>query len=99
MGVELAPGDRIFVWRAAANRDPERFDRPDDFDIERPARPHISFGLGPHFCLGHALGRAQAQEAVLALLENSPKAELLTREPERVPFTMDEKLNSLVVRL
>jgi cytochrome P450 len=99
MGVELAPGDRIFVWRAAANRDPERFDRPDDFDIERPARPHISFGLGPHFCLGHALGRAQAQEAVLALLENSPKAELLTREPERVPFTMDEKLDSLVVRL
>jgi cytochrome P450 len=99
MGVELKTGDRIFVWRAAANRDPERYKQPDDFDIERPARPHISFGLGPHFCLGHALGRAQAQEAVLTLLANYPNSELLTRDPERVPFTMDEKLTSLIVRL
>jgi cytochrome P450 len=99
MGVELRSGDRIFVWRAAANRDPERFEQPNDFDIERPARSHITFGLGPHFCLGHALGRAQVQEAVLTLLVNHPNAELLTREPERVPFTMDEKLTSSIVRL
>ncbi len=99
MGVELRSGDRIFIWRAAANRDPERFEQPNDFDIERPARSHITFGLGPHFCLGHALGRAQVQEAVLTLLVNHPSAELLTREPERVPFTMDEKLTSSIVRL
>ncbi len=98
-GTQLQPGDRIFVWRAAANRDPERFERPDEFDIERPSQPHISFGHGPHFCLGHAMGRVQAQEAVLTLLTDRPEAELVTREPERVPFTMDERLTSLIVRL
>jgi cytochrome P450 len=98
-GHALEPGDGIFIWRAAANRDPERFERPDEFDIERPPNPHISFGHGPHFCLGHALGRVQAREAVLTLLTAHPEAELVTREPERLPFTMDEKLVSLIVHL
>ncbi|MAG34064.1 MAG: hypothetical protein CL908_24555 [Deltaproteobacteria bacterium] len=98
-GLRLAPGDSIFISRAAANRDPERFQRPDEFDILRPPRPHISFGHGAHFCLGHALGRAQVQEALMTLLTRFPEAELLTREPERVPFTMDEQLPSLRVRL
>ncbi|MCP4904486.1 MAG: cytochrome P450 [bacterium] len=98
-GHALRPGDGIFIWRAAANRDPTRFENPDTFDIERPPNPHISFGHGPHFCLGHALGRIQAQQAILALLTGHPEAALVTRDPERVPFTMDEKLTSLIVRL
>jgi cytochrome P450 len=98
-GLELEPGASVFVWRAAANRDPERFADPDRFDIARQAQPHASFGHGPHFCLGQALARVELQEAVLALIGRFPAAELLTREPERVPFTMDEKIVSLRVRL
>jgi len=98
-GLALAEGDPVFIWRAAANRDPERFADPDRFDIARPAQPHASFGHGAHFCLGQALARVEVQEAVLALLERFPSAELLTREPERIPYTMDEQLASLRVRL
>jgi len=94
-GLSLQPGDSLFVWRAAANRDPERFDDPDRFDISRAPHPHASFGHGPHFCLGQALARVEVQEALLALVERFPRARLLTREPRRIPFCMDEKIAEL----
>jgi cytochrome P450 len=96
-GLHLEAGESVFIWRAAANRDPERFADPDRFDIARPPLPHASFGHGAHFCLGQALARVEVQEAVLALLERFPRAELLTREPQRIPFTMDEKIAALRV--
>jgi cytochrome P450 len=98
-GLRLEPGDAVFVWRAAANRDPERFADPDRFDLARPAQAHASFGHGPHFCLGQALARVELQEALLALVTGFPRARLLTRQPERIPFTMDEKLAELRVCL
>ncbi len=98
-GLELSAGDSVFIWRMAANRDPERFERPDQFDIRRPPRPHLSFGHGTHFCLGQALARVEVQEAITALLTRFPAAKLVTREPERVPFTMDEQIASLIVQL
>src|SRR5262249_46160636 len=98
-GLALAPGDSVFIWRTAANRDPERFARPDEFDIAREPQPHLSFGHGAHFCLGQALARVEVQEALLALVTRFPQAELVTRDPERVPFTMDEKLVALHVKL
>jgi hypothetical protein len=98
-GLRLAPGDSVFIWRAAANRDPERFADPDRFEITREARPHASFGHGAHFCLGQALARVEVQEAVLALLTRFPRAALVTRTPERIPFTMDEQIAQLRVEL
>jgi cytochrome P450 len=97
--LELEAGDTLFIWRAAANRDPRRFERPDAFDIDRPPRPHISFGHGAHFCLGQALARVEVQEAVHALIGRFPEAELGLIEPQRVPFTMDERIVALPVRL
>jgi cytochrome P450 len=49
---------------AAANRDPETFACPAKFDAKRDPNPNVSFGLGPHFCVGAALSRL---EAVIAL--------------------------------
>ncbi|MCE2390266.1 MAG: cytochrome P450 [Proteobacteria bacterium] len=98
-GLDLSAGDSVLIWRMAANRDPERFERPDEFDIERPIRPHASFGHGAHFCLGQALARVEVQEALTTLLTRFPRAELITREPKRIPFTMDEQIASLSVRL
>ncbi len=52
-GQRVQTGDRVFMSYPAANRDPEVFPNPDAMDIRRPnADRHLSFGTGPHMCLG-----------------------------------------------
>lgn len=51
-GVELSEGDVVAMLFAAGNFDPEVFDNPEEFDPERSPNPHLSFGRGPHSCLG-----------------------------------------------
>jgi len=65
-GQVLRRGDLVRQALGSANRDPERWADADRFWIERPAGRHLAFGLGPHFCLGSALARLQAQVAVEA---------------------------------
>jgi pimeloyl-[acyl-carrier protein] synthase len=60
----------------AANRDPAVFPEPDRLDLGREPNPHLSFGLGVHFCLGAALARLEAELAFGALLERFPRLEL-----------------------
>ena len=69
-GVELRSGDSVVAVLGAANRDPDRFVRPDELDVTRHPNPHLAFGQGVHFCLGAALSRREAQIAVPALLEH-----------------------------
>ena len=97
-GVPLRAGDTVFLARQAANRDPQRWNDPDHFDVTRPPERHFSFGYGPHFCLGQALARLDVQGAVRAFLDEMPVARLLTANPRRVPFTPDEQLEELLVR-
>jgi cytochrome P450 len=66
-GVEFAADEQVVVRLAAANRDPDRYPRPDAFDVEGNRGPHLAFGFGAHYCLGAALARLQLQEAVRAL--------------------------------
>ena len=73
-GQSLKKGDKMYLSYPAANRDPEVFEHPHVFDITRPnANKHLSFGTGPHVCLGARLARYQLQ----ALLK-----ELFTRLPD-----------------
>jgi cytochrome P450 len=68
-GVLIKKGDRVHPINAAANRDPERYRDPGEIDLERPAfRSHLAFNVGPRHCVGAALARAEACEAVDALL-------------------------------
>lgn len=88
----LRQGDRVFVMLAAANRDPEIFDRPDELVLTRSPNPHMAFGKGPHFCLGTPLARIEAKIALAAVLERFEHIELA--EPlESIPW-----INSLVTR-
>ncbi|MGZ8178949.1 cytochrome P450 [Williamsia sp. SKLECPSW1] len=66
-GVVVRAGEPVVVSIAAANRDPEFFDRPDEFDPTRGRSGHIGFGHGAHHCLGAALARVELQEALTAL--------------------------------
>lgn len=77
-GAEIEEGDPVIPVLSAANRDPERFDRPDEFDLHRDFanRPHVAFGRGVHFCIGAPLARLEAPLAVAAVLERFPEASL-----------------------
>jgi hypothetical protein len=62
--VAMSAGDRIFLFNAAAGRDPRVFDDPDRFDIRRAnAKRQVNFGYGIHLCLGAQLARLEAQTA------------------------------------
>ncbi len=67
-GHEIRQHELVMVWLGSANRDPEVFEAPDHFDITRTPNPHLSFGLGPHQCLGAPLARREAEVAIGQLL-------------------------------
>ena len=68
---EIAAGDKVVVSFLAANRDPRVFPDPDRFDIARGSREHLTFGHGPHLCLGAHLARVQMRTLFGALLERT----------------------------
>jgi len=73
LGGKLIQKDERMRWFVtSANRDPEVFDRADDFDVERYPNPHVAFGSGIHHCLGATLARLEGQEAFKALAERFP---------------------------
>jgi cytochrome P450 len=68
-GVDVPAGATVMVVNAAANRDPRRFDRPDEFRFDRDnAREHLTFGRGIHACPGGPLARAEGRIGVERLL-------------------------------
>jgi len=68
-GVTIPAGQRVYFMLGAANRDPEHYESPDEFDIARINKQHTSFGYGLHFCVGATLGRAEAQASILTLVK------------------------------
>jgi cytochrome P450 len=77
-GVSFPPDTLIFAAAVAANRDPAAYEEPDEFDItaERGRAKPLTFGAGPHFCLGANLARAELQEALAYLAPRMPGLEL-----------------------
>ncbi|WP_368504387.1 cytochrome P450 [Alkalihalophilus sp. As8PL] len=79
-GQELKSGDQIYLLLGAANRDPDVFENPNKFIISRKATPHLSFGMGGHFCLGSTLARLEAHAALAALIQHVDKLELASHD-------------------
>ncbi len=67
-GVPIKAGSLIYCMLGAANRDPKIFTNPNKFDISRQQLPHLTFGGGPHYCLGAPLARLECQIAFDQLL-------------------------------
>ena len=77
------------ILQGAANRDPARFERPDELDLRREGNAPLSFGWGIHHCIGAALARMEGEIAFNALLARFPSVELVDDEPHwRPSFTL-----------
>ncbi|MGI5141903.1 MULTISPECIES: cytochrome P450 family protein [unclassified Streptomyces] len=101
----IPKGALVQVAVASANRDPERFESPDTFDVKRPGlqSAHLGFGSGPHYCLGAPLARMEMRIALSTLFGKYPTVELAVPPGEadwlKVPFPAFRGLESLPVVL
>lgn len=73
-GVQIEAGDSIYLALDSANHDPEVFDDPDRFWIERPltTKKSLAFGHGAHYCLGAKLGALEVEVALETLFRRLP---------------------------
>ncbi|MEV0203864.1 cytochrome P450 [Streptomyces sp. NPDC050788] len=97
-GRRIRAGDKVVVFHASANRDERAFDAPDHLDLSRAPNPHISFGDGPHICLGAHFARLQLR----VLYEEASRAlpVLRTTGPAvRLTSNFINGIKSLVVRV
>lgn len=81
-GVSIPRGAVVHLCLGSANRDPERWERPDEYDIHRPLKPTLGFGGGPHICLGMHVARAEMATGIGALLDRLPDLRL---DPDAPP--------------
>jgi cytochrome P450 len=82
-GVTILAGERVIAVNAAANRDPARWERPDELDPDRPRLwGHLAFNVGPRHCVGSHLARMEATEVIGGLWRAFP-------DLERIPGTAD----------
>lgn len=75
-GCPMKKGDKVLMSFPAGNRDPEHFDRPDEFVIDRQRNRHFAFGSGIHRCLGSNLARMELRVAIECFLDRIPTFEL-----------------------
>tara|TARA_A100000164_G_scaffold1898_1_gene1618 strand:+ start:154 stop:1077 length:924 start_codon:yes stop_codon:yes gene_type:complete len=73
---KLKKGDRVFAMVSSANRDENIFSEPDIFKIDRSPNRHLTFGFGPHLCIGAALAREEGRIAINNFFDHYPKTKL-----------------------
>ena len=97
-GCPIAKGDKVALWYPSSNRDEDRYEEPDRFDVTRNPE-HQAFGAGGrHFCLGTALARLELQILVEESIRRFPKM-TMDGEPTWVISQFSSQLKTLPVRL
>ena len=79
-GITLGEGEKVLLFLASANRDPDMWDNPETFDIRRGATGHVGFGHGIHMCVGQYVARLEA-EVLLGTLADK----IASFEPDGAP--------------
>ena len=98
-GKLIRKGDKVAMWYASANRDPEVFEAPDEFRIERSnVRKHQSFGFGLHRCLGNRVAEAQLRILWEEVLKRFDRIEVVG-EPERAEHSFVHGVKKMQVIL
>lgn len=97
-GQQISAGDKVALHYTSANRDESVFADPQRFDIRRTPNPHISFGLGEHYCLGVHLARLEGQVFLDELLGTFPVIER-AGAPRRTASNFNNGLDALPVRV
>ena len=95
-GQEVALGDEIAMLFGSGQRDPRRFDRPDDFDVGRNEPAHLGFGGGIHFCVGAPLARLELATSLRGLVDRFPDLTLV-EEPTYHPTFVIRGLTGLTL--
>jgi len=94
-GVNLERGELILNSIVAANRDPRRWSRPDEFLVDREKPKTIGFGAGIHHCIGAALAYTELEEALRVLIR-ARRIELLN-DPAWEPFSNTRQFDRVSV--
>jgi cytochrome P450 len=96
--VDIAAGDKVLMYYTSANRDELVFAEPNRFDIHRSPNPHLSFGIGEHFCLGAHLARLEGRVFFEEVLSTFSEIEL-TGDPVRVRSNLNAGYKRMPMRL
>ncbi|MFJ7911283.1 cytochrome P450 [Kitasatospora sp. NPDC096204] len=98
-GQSIRGGDKVVVYHASANRDASVFADPDRPDITRTPNDHVSFGFGPHFCVGAQLAKIQMSALLRRVVAELPDLEIVPGErPARLVSNFQNGLKSLRIR-
>jgi 4-methoxybenzoate monooxygenase (O-demethylating) len=87
-GGTIPEGSKVVLFLAAANRDPRRWDRADQFDISRSASGHVGFGFGIHQCLGQMVARMEAEAVLDAMIPRIAEIRLAGSPVRRLNNTL-----------
>ena len=90
-GQKVAKGDTVYTVLGSANRDPDHYEDPDSFRLDRARSDHHTFGHGIHFCIGAPLARMEAKHALLGMLARF-------RSIEHVNSSENERTHSSMLR-
>ncbi|NUR26822.1 MAG: cytochrome P450 [Catenulispora sp.] len=96
-GREIRAGQKVVVYHASANRDETVFPDPDRFDVGRKPNDHVSFGFGPHYCLGAHLARTLMRAMLGQVVTRLPRIRP-DGEPVRLTSNFQNGLKHLPVR-
>ena len=98
-GRTVPAGSALLLIAASANRDPERWDDPDRFDVRRTTAGHVTFGYGAHFCLGAALARLEGRVVLDEMLQRWPEWEVDLDAAHLAPTSTVRGYETLPIRV